>query len=55
MLITLVFLVLGHMTDDRGSLARLPALFDKLIEDEMDPARAVKVVVALLAGDASSA
>ncbi len=43
----------GHHVDERGSLAGLSGLFDKLMEGSVDPARAVKLVVALLAGDAA--
>ncbi|CAK7205589.1 hypothetical protein SEUCBS139899_008367 [Sporothrix eucalyptigena] len=37
--------------DKRGRLARLPKLFDQLVQDSGDPMAAVQTVVALLAGE----
>lgn len=43
--------MLGHGKDNRGSLAGVPAMFDKLVASCEDPLDAVKAVVALLVGD----
>ncbi len=44
----------GHKCDDRGSLAGLSDLFDKLVHGNENPVKAVQTVVALLAGDITS-
>jgi hypothetical protein len=42
----------GRKADERGSLAAIPALFDKLVRGDQEPLAAVRTVVALLAGEA---
>ncbi|KAI1815961.1 hypothetical protein GGS20DRAFT_296089 [Poronia punctata] len=50
--ISLAFLpVIWRANDTKGSLAGLPALFDKLVRENKDPLQAAKVIVALLVGD----
>ncbi|KAI0401100.1 hypothetical protein F4802DRAFT_581876 [Xylaria palmicola] len=41
-------------SDEKGSLAGLPDMFDKLIQERNDPLEAVKIVVALIVGDGMS-
>ncbi|KAI0969493.1 hypothetical protein F4678DRAFT_438851 [Xylaria arbuscula] len=41
-------------SDDKGSLAGLSDMFDKLLRDGREPLEAVKIVVALVVGDGSS-
>lgn len=43
----------GHKCDERGQLAKLPALFDELLHGGEEPLNAVRTVVALLAGEPS--
>ncbi|KAI1172206.1 hypothetical protein F4777DRAFT_521990 [Nemania sp. FL0916] len=40
-----------HASDEKKSLAGLPDMFDKLLRDNKDPLEALKIVVALIAGD----
>lgn len=40
-----------HARDDKGSLAGLPGVFDKLLQERKDPLEALKIVVALIVGD----
>ncbi|KAJ2981515.1 hypothetical protein NUW58_g6670 [Xylaria curta] len=40
-----------HASDDKGSLAWLPDMFDKLLRDQKDPLEAVKTIVSLMIAD----
>jgi hypothetical protein len=41
----------GHGHDDRGSLTKIPGVFDKLVQENSDPLDAVRTVVALVVGE----
>ncbi|KAI0877365.1 hypothetical protein GGS24DRAFT_487903 [Hypoxylon argillaceum] len=40
-----------HASDEKQSLAGLPAMFDKLVQEKNDPLEAVKIIAALVVGD----
>ncbi|KAF7560837.1 hypothetical protein G7046_g3328 [Stylonectria norvegica] len=40
-----------HQLDERGSLAKLPQLFEDLVDGGEEPANAVRTLIALIAGD----
>ncbi|KAI1129932.1 hypothetical protein F5Y10DRAFT_141345 [Nemania abortiva] len=40
-----------HASDEKRSLAGLPDMFDKLLQERKDPLEAVKIIVALIVGD----
>ena len=45
---------IGHTSDERGSLAKVPELFRELLDAEEDPLVAVRTVFALMSGDGGS-
>ncbi len=47
------FFLAGRHHDERGELAKIPGIFEKLVNDE-DPMTAVNSVVALIAGEKAS-
>ncbi|KAK2673755.1 hypothetical protein RAB80_011298 [Fusarium oxysporum f. sp. vasinfectum] len=42
-----------HQTDERGSLAKIPKLFEELVHGHEEPGTAVRTIVALIAGEQS--
>ncbi|KAF5254156.1 hypothetical protein FANTH_1038 [Fusarium anthophilum] len=42
-----------HQTDERGSLAKIPKLFEELVHGHEEPETAVRTIVALIAGEQS--
>ncbi|KAF4451457.1 hypothetical protein F53441_5549 [Fusarium austroafricanum] len=42
-----------HQTDDRGSLGKIPKLFEELVHGQEEPETAVRTIVALIAGEQS--
>ncbi|PNP82057.1 hypothetical protein FNYG_04618 [Fusarium nygamai] len=42
-----------HQTDERGSLAKIPKLFEELVHGHEEPEIAVRTIVALIAGEQS--
>ncbi|KAF5586423.1 hypothetical protein FPCIR_7922 [Fusarium pseudocircinatum] len=42
-----------HQTDERGSLAKIPKLFEELVHGHEEPETAVQTIVALIAGEQS--
>ncbi|KAG7413001.1 hypothetical protein Forpe1208_v009310 [Fusarium oxysporum f. sp. rapae] len=42
-----------HQTDERGSLAKIPKLFEELVHGHEEPETAVRTIVALIAGERS--
>ncbi|KAF5573783.1 hypothetical protein FPANT_12157 [Fusarium pseudoanthophilum] len=42
-----------HQTDERGSLAKIPKLFEELVHGREEPETAVRTIVALIAGEQS--
>ncbi|KAF5621949.1 hypothetical protein F52700_10823 [Fusarium sp. NRRL 52700] len=42
-----------HQTDERGSLAKIPKLFQELVHGHEEPETAVRTIVALIAGEQS--
>ncbi|KAF4338650.1 hypothetical protein FBEOM_7467 [Fusarium beomiforme] len=42
-----------HQTDERGSLGKIPKLFDELVYGHEEPETAVRTIVALIAGEQS--
>jgi hypothetical protein len=43
--------ITGHANDEKRSLAGLPDMFDKLLQENRDPLQAVKIIVALIVGE----
>ncbi|RYC84104.1 hypothetical protein BFJ63_vAg13034 [Fusarium oxysporum f. sp. narcissi] len=42
-----------HQTDERGSLAKIPKLFEELVHGHEEPGTAVRTIIALIAGEQS--
>lgn len=40
-----------HASDEKGSLAGLPDMFDKILQERKDPLEVIKIIVALIVGE----